>query len=299
MSIRLRSITVMTAALAAAGTLLVSAAAPASALPPTGDPVVASATAPPPLASTPRLSSFAVSVDSVVATATVAYPGRAADLVVAWGDGATSRPNPLPVTSTHVPAPAPATFSFRHVYGAPADGSASIRTVTATVPGDVRTARVTVTPRYRVTQYTALFGPLVHCDTTPEIFTEWTVFEQPPSGAELRWDLTLETYYLTINDGQFHRPDFHPLPGSAVSMDLVAGQAPRVTYHAVEHDVLLDDELGDVAVNLDPRLGSRRLNLDMIGGDPLDPGTCRAEVIADVDVRLLTPGADTGPVAAP
>jgi hypothetical protein len=305
MSTRTRSIAAMAAALAAA-VALAAPTTPASARPLTGGPVLAptaprpTAAPPPPPAGSSRLAGFAVTADSVVATATVGSAGPATDLTVSWGDGTVSRPSPLPVTSTRAPAPPPdGTFVFHHTYAAPADGSTFTRTVSASVPGEARTAVVTVTPRYRVTQYTALFGPLRHCDTTPEIWTEWTVFQEAPSGAERHWDLTLETYYLTITDGRFHRPDFHPLPGSAVAMDLTAGQAPRVRYHAVEHDLIVDDELGDVAVNLDPRLGSRRLNLDMIGGDPLNPGTCLAEIIADVDVRLLAPGADSGPVAAP
>jgi hypothetical protein len=243
-----------------------------------------------------------VTTDSVVATVTFGYDGPLGDVSVQWGDGATSRPSGTPTASVpgH-PAPTPpGTFVFQHVYAAPSDGSAFTKRVSVLAGGAVIRRDITITPRYRVTQFTLFFSPLNHCDTFLEEYTEWIVrrFDHGLNvgPAAKVWEFDRKTHVLgEVGDLP---PDFQPLPDSTVAFDVVAGDAPKLDYQVIEDD-LGNDDLGDYAtVDMDPRLGSRSLVFRYRNdGEALD-SDCRVDIRTDVDVRLLTPGLPAGPVAS-
>jgi hypothetical protein len=246
---------------------------------------------------------FTVTIDSVVATLTVRWAGSPGDLSVRWGDGTTSRVTGSPTASLPgQPAPPPAgTFVFQHVYAAPSDGAAFTTRITVVTPNALEPKDITITPRYRVTQYTLYFSPLNHCDTALEEYTEWTVkrFDHgvnngPPAK---QWDFDRKTHVLgEVGDLP---PAFQPLPGSAASFDVSVADAPRIAYQVIERD-LLQNDLGNFAtINMQPRLGIRSVVLKISDDGPDLNSSCRVEIHADIDVRLLTPGLPTGPVASP
>jgi hypothetical protein len=244
-----------------------------------------------------------VTTDSVVATATIVYDGAPGDLSVLWGDGTSSRPSNRPPTASVPGHPAPntsGTYVLQHRYAEPSDGAAFTRHVSVVVPGATVGRDITITPRYRVSQYTLFFSPLNHCDTFLEEYTEWIVLrfdhELPTLPAAKRWDFDRKTHVLgEVGDPP---PDFQPLPDSAVSFDVTVANAPKISYQVIEADIGNDD-LGDTqTIDIQPRLGSRPVVLHFSADGFQGGSDCRAEIRADIDVRLLTPGLPAGPVAS-
>jgi hypothetical protein len=274
--------------------------ASASALPLGGSgtvlqPAATSATAP------RRLGNIVITTDSVVATATVEYDGPAGDIAVRWGDGAISRPTATPTASVpgHPATPTAAgTFVLQHVYSAPTAGTAFPARVSVVVTGRPPIDRdITITPRYRVTQYTLFFSPLNHCDTALEEYTEWIVGRSGGGGPDARWAFDRKTHVRgEVGDPL---PDFQPIPNSALSLEVTAADAPRIVFGVIEVDPFIDDLAETDTIDLHPGLGSRPVVLHFADqGAPPESSACRAEIRTDIDVRLLTPGLSTGPVAS-
>jgi hypothetical protein len=273
--------------------------ATAAALPPVGDdggggggvPIERPTTTrpgPTPTTEPPRpLTSFIVTTDSVVATAVVQYDGAPGLVTVAWGDGTTSTDDPYdPIDETR-PNPSPQPLGvvvLQHVYTPPPSGAAFTANVTAQYGGDTSTVAVTVTPRFRVTQYAATFRPLTQCDTEPELYDEWLISRDGPPAAVRTWDF----------DWIGQVP--YTLPDSVLSFDLVAGADVQVGYTVTEHDLLVDDQGGQRTIDFDPALGSRSVRLTYYEFLP-DVSPCNVEIRADVNVTLLEPGLVRGPVA--
>jgi len=288
---------------AAALAVFVVTAAPSSALPPPGDdgespierppptrpPTTTTTTEPP----APRvLESLTVTTDSVVATATVHHNGTPALVTIDWGDGTVVSRNPADATDSPFPDPwtpsDPAgTSVFEHAYVAPADGARFTATVTARIGAESQASEVFVTPRYRVAQGTVSLSVIDACDSSFDTRTEWQVYRDGNAAAHRTWE------FEESNNG--FPP--HAIPDSAFHVDVTAeeGRARSVGYFVTETDPfpLIDEFVGAPTLSLDPRLGSRSLQLvmDEYSSD------CRGEIITDVDVRLLTPGLSGGPVA--
>jgi hypothetical protein len=245
------------------------------------------------LTTTPRiLTGFAVTTDSVVATATVNYTGTP-PITIRWGDGTQSQSSLLPMLTVDGvdPATAPGTMTFKHEYAAPADGSAFQMVVTAQVGNESDARIITVTPRYRVNQYQASFSPTNHCEPVYETYGEYTITESIREVNEqtsqstvtqlARWDRDIQTMNTIL-------PQFNVLPGSHLVREYVMADAhDTVTFSATERDTFYDDSLGSASIDLHPSLGSRHLDLTM-------SSDCSAALSVDVDVTLLKPGLPTG-----
>jgi hypothetical protein len=277
------------AALSLAAAIAVSeAAAPgAIAIPPPGDPIEIERPTPtrppgptgPPSPTTPRqLESLAVTTDSVVATATVRYNGSPGVVAVQWGDGTSSSRNPNDPIDSPRPNPnpdPPGAVVFKHAYAAPSDGAAFARNITAQIGAESQNSAEIITPRYRVTQYAAQFSALHECDSSVELYTEWRITRRILAHPDKTWEF----------DRFNNEIPPEALPDSIVSFDLIAPNRKLVEYQVTEVDPLFDN-LGQTGViDLDPRLGSRRVVLDYHDWD-----ACQAHIEADIDVRLLTPG---------
>jgi hypothetical protein len=157
---------------------------------------------------------------------------------------------------------------------------------------------VGVTPRYRVSQYTALLSPLNHCDSLAEDYTEWTISRAVQSLVpEQTFEFERQTQ-AGVGVG-YPLPEFKPLEGSQFSLELTAADTPSVGYYDIyEIDPVFDQGLTSVSIPLNPLLGSRSVSKVTQEGftSPLIPDEiCRAEIRADIDVKLLTPGLG-GPV---
>jgi hypothetical protein len=299
---RARRVTLAAAAVGVVAGLV--PAASASALAP-GDGGIAAAptvTAPPAIPSVSASDlSLSLVADSVVATATIRYPGAPPDAIVAWGDGARSRTSPPTASVPGRPVPTSGKLVFQHVYAAPTNGARffneHISVVSPVSGGELVGGDVVIVPRYRVTQHTVDFSPLDHCDSVAEAYTEWTVFRrQPLNAASLpsrAWNFDRHT--ADRGGVGLPLPDFEPLPDSAASIETTVGQAPKVGYTAIEIDPLRSEFFAPMFVDFDPLLGSRTITLtagEVYGAD------CRVQIRTSIDIQLLTPGLATGPVAS-
>jgi hypothetical protein len=252
---------------------------------------------------TPRqIESFSVSTDSVVATATLRYNGDPSAATVLWGDGtSTSRCPTGQVSSVHPGCidggGAAGTLVFKHRYAAPANGAPFTVAITGKLGADSQTVAIGVTPRYKVTVYDIEFSPLNHCDSSFEEETEWKVGRSVhENGTDVvpsrEWNFDLLTNPAIIL-GDWSLPDFKALPGSGFSVELKASDHPELKLSATELDPVLNDVLFDTVADINPLHGSRSIELRT---DGIFSKGCRAEYRFDVDVRLLEPGLDRGPV---
>lgn len=256
------------------------------ALPVDPDPVTTSVTA-------PGLSLDVVS-NSVVATATVHYTGLAADLIVAWGDGARTRTSPPIASLPGRPVPTAGSVVFQHVF-AEGFGFPFIAHVSIISPATGRELvgrDVGIIPRYRVTQHAIEFSPLNHCDSIAEAYTEWVIVR--PSGVLPNKEWHVDRY-TGAGGVEVVLPDFKPLPDSAVTLETTAAAAPKVGYRAYESDPLVSEFFDPQFVDLNPRLGSRSVTLTYNEKHGAD---CHIQIRTRLDVQLLTPGLISGPVAS-
>jgi hypothetical protein len=279
---------------------------------PGGDPIERPAPTKP--APTPRqIESFDVSINSVVATATLRYNGDPGAATVLWGDGTSTSRCPAgqegPLHSGCMPNPfdsasAAGTLVFKHRYAPPANGAPFTVLITGKLGAESQTIAIGVTPRYKVTVSDIEFSPLSHCDTPVEEETEWKVsrtLRDDDNGTIIvpsrEW--TFE-HFLTnprVVVGNWTLPQFEVLPGSGFSVELKASDHADLTVPIRELDPVGDDLMVTVGQVIKPLDGSR--SVDQVeteaGQDPYQFG-CRAEYRFDIDAHLLEPGLDGGPV---
>jgi hypothetical protein len=260
--------------------------APASAEPPEGadPPPDPPPTRPRPTTTTlPRtLDALTVTTDSAVATASVRYIGSPGVVTVDWGDGTVDSRNPDdPSDPGPSPSPdPPGTITFRHAYTPPVAGEAFAAAVTARSGVESKTVAVIVTPRYQVDLATAQFRELSFCDTEPETFSEWTVERHVPPVPDKSWQFDSAGGIVL------------PLSASAVSFEMVAGERKWVDYRITERDPI-DDDFGTTrAFVLEPVQGDHQAELNWH-----DWSGCEAEIRTDVDMTLIVPAMNRGPVA--
>jgi len=246
------------------------------------------------------IQSLAVTTDSVVATATLRYTGSPSLVTVQWGDGTSTSRNPGDPTDSPFPDPwtpsdPPGVSVFTHAYTAPSDGTAFPVSVVAQIGAESQAAAAIITPRYRVTQSAVSLTPLHPCDLPTEPETEWRVDRHGGSFGDRAWEFDLDEPAAWVGDypGGTHTP-----PDSVVTWDGTVAAAPEVGYLVTERD-LIDDDLGEYTqiIDFDPLLGSRSVSLYYFDIDsPFHGESCGAQVLADIDVRLLTPGLGGGPI---
>ena len=303
---------------------VVASAGPAAALPPDpgedpGDGPIERPTPPRPTPPPRQIESFQVSMDSVVATVTLHYNGDPTAATVLWGDGTGTSRCPAgqegPIHSGCMPDPFdtgdPAgTIVLKHRYTAPANGAPFPVDITAKMGAESQTIRTGVIPRYKVTVSDIEFSPLSHCDTAAEEETEWkverTVSDQHGTVVPYRaWNFDHFVTNPRVVVEPWSLPEFEVLPGSGFSVELTASDHVQPSDHV---------DLGLYATELDPAVNDylvaepeqQRINtldgsrsVDVVeterDQDPYQFG-CRAEFRYDIDVSLLEPGLDRGPV---
>ena len=289
--------------------VVASAGGPAAALPPDpgedpGGGPIERPTPPRPTPPPRQIEDFSVSTDSVVATATLRYNGDPSAATVLWGDGTSTSRCPAgqegPIHSGCMPDPFgsgdPAgTIVLKHRYTAPANGAPFTVAITAKLGAESQTVAIGVTPRYKVTVSDIEFSPLNHCDTEFEEGTEWEVSRgvYDNNGTVIvvpsrEWNFDRVTYRV----GDPSLPVFKVLPGSGFSVELKASDHPDLVLRATELDPVVDDVLKSDSLDINPLHGSRSIELQAT----TFLEDCRAEYRFDVDVRLLEPGLDRGPV---
>ena len=163
-----------------------------------------------------------ITTDSVVATATVTPSGSMKKLFIAWGDGATrlSQLEAWHTRSTGLgeqddPLPA-GTYQLRHAYAEPEDRRPFEYYILVRVQdwggGDeINFVKVTLTPRYRVTNYRTrvrLTGP---CDPSWESTSEFDISQVVDGQQRRQWhwepsnNFFSESQYFLLEDSQFSR----------------------------------------------------------------------------------------------
>ena len=256
----------------------------------------ASALAPPPSSPAPTGPEVSLSVrtDSVVATATVHYSGVLPAVVVAWGDGTSSRPSPPTASLPGQPVPSAGSAVVQHAYDENGGFFTRRVSVISTTTGrELAAMNVTMLPRYRVSQQPIEFSPLTHCDSALEAYTEWDVFTDGGIGPSREWRFDRHT--ADPGGVGVPLPDFGVLPDSAVSVETTAGHAPRLGYSGWEEDPVRYDFFDFQYINFEPLLGSRPLTLtyqQKFGGD------CRFQIRTAMVVELLKPGLVGPPVVS-
>jgi len=259
-----------------------------------------------------RIESFSVSADSVVATATLRYNGDSGAATVLWGDGTSTSLCPAgqegPLHSGCMPNPfdsgsAAGTLVFKHRYAAPANGAPFTVVITGKLGGESQSIAIGVTPRYKVTVSDIEFSPLEHCDTAAEEETEWKVGRtvQDQNGTFIvpfrEWTFDHFVTNPRVVVQPWSLPQFVVLPGSGFSVELKASDHPDIVITATELDLSVDDQLIAIGLGLNPLYGS--YSVDEVLHDANSNAyqwDCSAEYRFDVDVRLLEPGLDRGPV---
>lgn len=175
---------------------------------------------------------FAVETDSVVATATIRTDGVVRRIVVDWGDGETDILNTVPGRHVAVfpprdPLP-PGTYRLYHAYAEPEDRKpftsfVLVRVDDANGP-DFRTLRITLTPRYRVTNYRTTVWLESPCDSIFESSNEFDI-TQLVDGVPVnqwRWEPSNNFFPLPfrLEDSQISRELTLADPGVNVSLEL-------------------------------------------------------------------------------
>jgi hypothetical protein len=229
---------------------------------------------------------FSITTDSVVATATIRTDSIVRRIVVDWGDGKTDVVNTVP--GHHVPVGPPqeplppGTYRVHHAYAEPEDRKPFDFFVVARVEDaegvDLRIRKVTLTPRYRVTNFRTSVTLESPCDSIFESSNEFdvTLFVDSAPVKQWRWE---------PSNNLFPGPLFR-LEGSIVSRELTVADPPLdVALQLIERDFHFHETL-TVIQSLNALQVSERIERSVT---PQGGGSCRVFVQWDRDVRLLVP----------
>lgn len=240
-----------------------------------------------------NIAGFSVTTDSVVATATVSTDGTMSRIVVDWGDGKTDtlRHRPgievTPVAGGDEPLP-PGTYRFRHAYAEPEDREPFEYFVLVRVDDrsggvDFRIQRITLTPRYKVTNYPVSVSMASQCDSIFESSNEFDIYQlidgQPVN--YWRWEPSNNIYPVSFR-----------LEGSGVSRELtLADRYVPVQLQLTERDPVYDDRLW-ASQNLSATYESEHVEYTVVD----TASGCSVTVRYDREVKLMVPMPSGGPV---
>jgi hypothetical protein len=225
---------------------------------------------------------FSIETNSVVATATIRTDGIMKRIVVDWGDG---KSDSLTVTpGTHVgstpPEPLPpGTYRFHHAYAVPEDRKpfdffVLVRVEDAQGP-DFRIRKITLTPRFRVTNFRTSVALDSQCDSIFESSNEFDITQLVDNVPVHQW--RWEPSNNIIPDGLFR------LEGSLVSRELTLADLPvNVFINLIERDPFFDEHLS-VNQTLHGSQSSERIQ------QVIEDSGCRVFVQWDRDVQLIVP----------
>jgi len=237
----------------------------------------------PPRPTAANISECSVATDSVVATATVRTDATMRRIVVNWGDGTvnTLRNTPGVETAVGQQTQLPAgTFKLRHVYQAPEDRGSFDQIVIIRVEDvsggvDFCINKITVRPRYRVTNYRTTLSLNTNCDAPGERTSELDVKLRVEGVEAKAWRIELSQSLV---------PNSYVLDGSIVSRELtVADGLVHVDLDIVETDPLFNDYLMDTSMALSASHDSGRVS-GLATGDG-----CEVGYSYDREVTLIAP----------
>jgi hypothetical protein len=228
------------------------------------------------------ITQCSIATNSVVATATVQTDGTMRRIVVNWGDGTinTLRNRPgLDVLVGQEQLPA-GTYKLSHAYQEPEDKKpfnhvVIIRVEDAAGGVDFCVNQITLTPRYRVTQYRTRLNLESQCDsifeTTSEFDIRLTVDQQ-----------LVATWHWEPGQSILPSPVI-VLDGSIVSRELTAADPPvYILLSLTETDPIWDDHIS-AAMTLSANDVSESISR-ITEGDG-----CKVRYAYDKEVTLLVP----------
>lgn len=233
---------------------------------------------------------FSVETDSVVATVTILTDNTMKRIMIDWGDGETdtlnSRPGiHLPLLGTE-PLP-PGTYRFSHAYAEPEDRRPFFEIILVRVEDntggvDFRIRDITLTPRYRVTNYRTSVRLASGCDSIFESSNEFDVTQlvdgEPVN--QWRWE---------PSNNFFGDEIFFRLEGSGVTRELtLADGTVSVVLDFIERDPFTDDH---VSVN---QSLSAWQNTELVERSSTNDG-CTVIARFDREVTLIVPLPRTHP----
>jgi hypothetical protein len=186
---------------------------------------------------------FSVETDSVVATVTIQTNDTLKRILIDWGDDSetlNSRPGiylSLPGTE---PLP-PGTYRFSHAYAEPEDRRPFLEIILVRVEDnagglDFRVQDITLTPRYRVTNYRTSVRTTSRCDLTG-LVNDFTITQLVDGEPVNEWDWTPSNTFWCSEC-------FHRLEDSIVSRELtLADGIVNVGLDLIEHDPAWSEHL--------------------------------------------------------
>jgi hypothetical protein len=232
-----------------------------------------------------------ITTDSVVATAIVKTDATMRRVVVQWGDGTIntlrSRPG-LEVALGQSPQLPPGTYKLTHAYAGPEDRMPFERIVLIRVEDqaggvDFCVRTITLTPRYRVTNYRTSLILGSKCDSWFENTSEFdiTLYVEDSAVNTWRW----EPWEHAIGSVGADETPF-VLEGSLVSRELtVADGLVPVHLDIVERDPLIDEDLPNINQSLSVLGESGTLE----GSVEETASGCKVRFRFDREVTLIVP----------
>jgi hypothetical protein len=222
-----------------------------------------------------------ITTDSVVATATVRTERMMRRIVVQWGDGAVNTLRNMPGVEAAVGHQLPpGTYRLSHAYEAPEDRKSFEQLVLIRVEDhsggvDFCLTQITLTPRYKVTQYRIGLNLESGCDSWPESWNEFDIvlLVDDERVNAWRWEPT-----QTLTDGTVF-----VLDGSLISRELtVADGTVSVHLDVTEVDPISDDEW-----HLSKSFSALSNSDTMFG--VMEGDGCKVGYSYDLEVKLIVP----------
>jgi hypothetical protein len=232
-----------------------------------------------------NIVNFSIATDSVVAIATVITDDTMRRIVIDWGDGETDTLNyrpgvPInPVFGEDDPLP-PGTYQFSHAYDVsedrkPFDHFVLLRVDDRNGGVDFRIIKITLIPRYRVTNYRTTVRLLGPCDGPFESTSEFDITQLVDGEIVNQW-------HWEPSNNFFAEAARFRLEGSIVTRELtVEDGAIGVYLDFVERDPLSDDDFSAASQHLSATYESERVERTLGSGD------CRILVRYDREVSLI------------
>ena len=239
-----------------------------------------------------NIQDLSITTDSVVATATVATNGTSRRVLVDWGDGETDIVNTIP--GVHVPLgtaePLPeGTYRLSHAYAEPDDRLPFEFFVLVRVEDfqgsvDFRVRKITLTPRYRCTNYRTSVRLASQCDSIFESSNEFDI-------TQIVDDQPVNQWHWEPSNNFFGESQFFRLEGSGVTRELtVADGLFNIRLEFVERDPVFDDHLA-TSQSFGARTETELVEREITTGG----GGCKVIVRYDREIQLIVPLPRTGP----
>jgi hypothetical protein len=196
-----------------------------------------------------------------------------------------------PVFGEDDPLPS-GTYEFHHAYEAPEDGAPFEYFVLARVEDrdggvDFRIARITLTPRYRVTNYRTTVRLSSRCDAFYENENTFDIYQIVDGQTVRQWSWNPSNNFF--GESQRFR-----LEGSGISRELTVEDGyVDVRLELIERDLWFDDHLM-ITQSLRAMLESERIERTISD----QSNDCRVIVRWDREVQLIVPLPSGGPVFA-